>query len=341
MPMTRMKIPLLGSKAMLNMATLASARNIIENYIKLRQNETVLIVTDSTKLPIADILSYAVIEVNGESASEEELSMSIMIPRQERRREPPKCVAQAMKSADVILMPTRASMTFTKATREALSNARIGSMPGVNENMMLDGGLQAELSDIKTMTDKVANALLLTEEYRVTSPNKTNLVFRRDSRPIFRDNGDLSEKGKFGNLPAGEACFAIVEETAKGILVIDRMGETITSGVRLTIEKGRVVDCDGPSRQSFMELIESAKHSGYSDSDVVAEFGIGTNPTAKYVECEVESEKMYGTVHFGFGGNATLPGGKVDIPFHHDGIVLNAKLEINQELVLEGRRFYI
>ena len=245
-----------------------------------------------------------------------------------------------MKVADVILIPTKSSLTFTKSVREAQRNARIGSMPGVTEQMMIDGGLRADPFDIRDLTEKVARVLESAEEYVVTSRNGTDISFCRDNRKVFRDNGDLSEKGKLGNLPAGEACFPIVENSARGRLVIDRLGGIVTDGVQLKVEDGNIVDVSGPDAERFKELIDLAKGAGYPGSAIVAEFGIGTNPVAKYAEVEMEAEKMYGTVHFGIGGNATIPGGRSAIPFHHDLAIFDARLKIGGKLFLDGRKFF-
>jgi leucyl aminopeptidase (aminopeptidase T) len=333
--------PLLGSRAMLNLTTLKSAREIIRNNIKLKPGETVLIITDSTKIPIADALSYPVIEVNDNfSKAKEEISMSIMVPRITGGLEPPKCVAHAMKLADVILIPTKSSMTFTAATREARNNARIGSMPNVTENMMIDGGLRGDFFDTMFLTNRVAEALEIGDEYHVTSSNGTDITFRRGKRRVFRDDGNLSEKGKLGNLPAGEACLAIVEDSTNGVLVIDRMGEIVTKGIRLTVKEGRIVKVGGEDRHVFEKSLESAKDREHLDVNIVAEFGVGTNAAAKYAECEVEAEKMYGTVHFGIGGNEPI-GGTSKTSFHHDGLILDARLEVDHRLILEGRKFFV
>jgi len=333
-------VPLLGSRAMLNSATLNSARSIVRDYVKLEKDEKVLIVTDWTRLSVADVLSYAVIEVNESLTTRRELSMSMIAEREYGKEEPPKCVAAAMKVADVVLIPTKTSLTFTEAVREARSNARIGSMPGVIEQMMIDGGLRADPSDIRDLTEKVAKVLESAEEYVVTSRNGTNISFSRGERQVFRDDGDLSGKGKVGNLPAGEACMPIIENSAKGRLVIDRLGKIVTNGVELKVEDGRIVEVIGPDARRFKGLLDSARGAGYSTPNIVAEFGIGTNSAAKYVEVEMEAEKMYGTVHFGIGGNATIPGGQSAIPFHHDGMIFDAKLELGGKLFLDGRKFY-
>jgi leucyl aminopeptidase (aminopeptidase T) len=181
----------------------------------------------------------------------------------------------------------------------------------------------------------------MAEDYQITSSNGTRITFRRGDRRVFRDNGDLSEKGTIGNLPSGEACLAIVEDSADGTLVIDRMGNTIIEGVALIIENGKIVKVDGPDEKAFNVLIQSAIDAGISEPNIIVEFGVGTNAAAKYVDCEVEGEKMYGTVHFGIGGNAALPGGRSEMAFHHDGVVFDAKLEIDGRVVLDGRRFYV
>ncbi len=108
----------------------------------------------------------------------------------------------------------------------------------------------------------------------------------------------------------------------------------------MKVEDGNIVDVSGPDAERFKELIDLAKGAGYPGSAIVAEFGIGTNPVAKYAEVEMEAEKMYGTVHFGIGGNATIPGGRSAIPFHHDLAIFDARLKIGGKLFLDGRKFF-
>ncbi len=340
--MQNLRIPMLGSKSMMSFPTLESAKKIVRENLNIKQNEAVLIVSDSTRPHLADAMSYAVLELDDNcSKTSEKLALVFITPRHSQRKEPPRSVAAAMKATDVIIMPTSISLTFTEATIQAKRNSRIASMPGVTEEMMVNGGLSADYEEVKQLTREVAKVLESTKEFKVTSPNRTDLTFDRGGRPVLADDGDFSKKGKIGNLPAGEACFAIVEDSANGTLVFDRMGYIATSPLKLTIENGKVKRVEGRDKKNLLRILEAQEREGDLDATTVAEFGLGTNPMAKYLECPVEGEKMYGTVHFGIGSNEALPKGKSKSGIHHDGVILDARLELDGRVVVKGRKFYI
>jgi leucyl aminopeptidase (aminopeptidase T) len=330
-----MTIPLLGSRAMINDAIMPVARSILRTNVELKNEEAVFVVADSTRVQIADALAFAALELT------KEVSMSIMTPRRVSDKEPPKTIGVAMRSADVVLVCTEESITFTEAVRRARKNARIISMPGVTEKMIVNGGLSADFTFVKEQTSILERALHSASIYRISSANGTEVTFRRGKRNILCDDGDFSKKGKLGNLPAGEACFAIIENSTNGKIVVDRMGNIVTEPLKLTIEKGKIVNAEGRDSGRFMETINLAKKSGDINADNIAEFGVGTNPMARHVESELEAEKIYGTVHFGVGSNSTLPGGKSKSNIHHDGVILDPVLEIRNTVILRERKFYI
>ena len=68
---------------------------------------------------------------------------------------------------------------------------------------------------------------------------------------------------------------------------------------------------------------------------VLAECGIGLNPAARLTGHMLTDEGTLGSVHFGFGSNATV-GGYNDVPFHIDCVIREATLWIDQSAVLVG-----
>jgi leucyl aminopeptidase (aminopeptidase T) len=134
----------------------------------------------------------------------------------------------------------------------------------------------------------------------------------------------LNQKGRFGNLPAGEVFLAPVEGTAEGVLVLEWGSQAkFKSPLTVTIKGGRVVSVDGDESDevSWLESLLSA----HPDNTNIAELGIGTNPAATRPDNVLESEKILGTVHVAFGDNHTF-GGVVKAPLHHDFVLFDATL---------------
>jgi leucyl aminopeptidase (aminopeptidase T) len=67
----------------------------------------------------------------------------------------------------------------------------------------------------------------------------------------------------------------------------------------------------GGEAKVFPRFLKKGGDDGY----VLAEFGIGTNPNAKFVGELFEDEKVIGSVHFSFGNNFVF-GGSSHAPLH-------------------------
>jgi leucyl aminopeptidase (aminopeptidase T) len=67
---------------------------------------------------------------------------------------------------------------------------------------------------------------------------------------------------------------------------------------------------------------------------VLAECGVGLNPDAELTGSMLTDEGTNGTMHFGFGSNATV-GGQNDVSFHLDVVFREATLEIDGSPILE------
>lgn len=117
-----------------------------------------------------------------------------------------------------------------------------------------------------------------------------------------------------GDWPCGEIYIAPVEEKTDGhvyfpsVWVEDagRFGP-----VTLRVCGGRVVDCDDPGMQAWLDQLPG-------EGRVVAELGIGMNQSVQDL-CgyTVLDEKMAGTFHIALGSNSMF-GGKQDAPLHVD-----------------------
>jgi len=305
------------------------ARTAVETCMNVKPNETVLIVTDTGKVKIAEAFAYASASLGAETL------MTIMKPGKQHREEPPKPIKEAMKASDVILMPTTKSLSHTDARREATNQgARIASMPEITEDMMSLGGLAADYKDIAKRTMKIAEILEKGKNVEITTPSGTKLTMNIEGRTPEQDTGLYHNSGDWGNLPAGEACLAPVEGTTQGTLVIDSMGKTVKQPLTITVRNGWVKRIQGPDATRLERLLKSADKNAYN----IGELGIGTNPNARLTGVVLEDEKVLGTVHIALGDNTSYVGGHTKSKIHEDGILLHPTVKIDGRLIMkEGK----
>jgi len=145
--------------------------------------------------------------------------------------------------------------------------------------------------------------------------------------------------GELGSPPDIEANISPVEGASQGVAVIDgsipypSLG-LLAAPVRLRISDGRVVDMDGPGDVTA-ELTRLFDVADPDKTRVLAECGVGLNPLATLRGNMLMDEGAWGTMHFGFGSNATV-GGTNDVPFHLDFVFRAPTLTIDGVVAVRG-----
>jgi len=311
-----------------------AARIVVEDCLGVKKSEEVLIIVDEKTRRIGDALFDAAKSLGAEAVLVE------MLEREAHGSEPPRMVAEAMKSADVIIAPTSKSLTHTKARVEAnKSGARIASMPAITEDMMTRT-MSADYAKIKERSLKFRNLLSQGSEVRLTTPAGTDLTFSIAGREAMADTGILHDKGAFGNLPAGEACMAPVEGKTSGVAVIDVVMAgvgLIKTPIKLVVKDGYVTKISGGAEAKALSQLLAGKGEEVKN---IAELGIGTNEKATPSGSPLEDEKVIGTVHIGIGDNIIF-GGKVKAPMHLDGIMKNPTLVIDGKTVIKDGKHLV
>jgi leucyl aminopeptidase (aminopeptidase T) len=311
-----------------------AARIVVEECLGVKKSEEVLIIVDKKSRRIGKALFDAAKSLGAEAVLIE------MLEREAHGSEPPRMVAEAMKSADVIIAPTSKSLTHTKARVEAnKSGARIASMPTITEEMMART-MSADYAKIKERSLKFRNLLSKGSEVRLTTPAGTDLTFSIAGREAMADTGILHDKGAFGNLPAGEACLAPVEGKTSGVAVIDVVMAgvgLIKTPIKLVVKDGYVTKISGGAEAKALSKLLAGKGEEVKN---IAELGIGTNEKATPSGSPLEDEKVIGTVHIGIGDNIIF-GGKVKAPMHLDGIMKKPTLVIDGKTVIKDGKHLI
>jgi leucyl aminopeptidase (aminopeptidase T) len=244
--------------------------------------------------------------------------------------EPPAFVAEAMTEAAVIFAPTTCSLSHTRARAEATRRgARIATLPGITEATFARA-LPADFAELRRAGERLAAELSGAATCRLTSPAGTDVAFDLEGRMAEIDDGNLQGRDAFGNLPAGEAFIAPVEESAEGVVVFD--GSLANYGmldtpVRVQLAGGRAVSADGDAGRWLLRTLDAGGDGGR----LLAELGVGTNPLAVLSGNILEDEKVVGTAHVAFGTNVSF-GGTNSSAVHIDGVLLKPTIE------LDGRR---
>lgn len=299
------------------------------NCLGLKEKETFLVVADDEKKELAEALYEA-----GKSIGAEAM-LTVMRERSRSGEEPPAAIAAAMASAQVVVCVTRHSLTHTRARKEAAAaGARLATMPGITEDMFLEGAIAADYTEVKALTEKVTERLTGARQVRIEKDGRS-LTFSIAGRSGVPSTGMYLEPGQSGNLPSGEAYIAPAEGTASGQIVADGSVAGIgklSSPLLLTIEQGRLVRAEGG-----VEADKLLRMLGDGDGRQLAEFGIGTNDKARITGVVLEDEKVYGTIHVAFGSNHTF-GGTVDAGVHIDCVVVGPDVYLDDVPVMEKGR---
>ncbi len=315
-----------------NLPIMRGAWIAVGTCMNIKPGETVVVITDIKKLKVAEAFAYA------STAAGAKTTVSIMEPLKIGEKEPPKTVAEAMKAAEVVLMPTTRSLSHSDARKEASKlGARIASMPGITEAMMSVGGLTADYQEVAKLTNKVSAVLDKGKTVEISTPSGTRLTMSIEKRPSLRDTGLYHKAGDWGNLPAGEACLAPVEGTTQGMLAIDCMGKTVGKPLRITVKDGWARKFEGPDAARFEDLLKSADENAYN----IGELGVGTNPKARLTGAVLEDEKVLGTVHIALGDNTSYVGGHTKSKVHYDGILLSPTVRVDGRLIMENGKLLV
>lgn len=303
----------------------------VGDCLAVKKNETVLVVTDDAKKDLGEALY-----LTSKRFARESLLM-LMPQRSNHGQEPPPAVARAMLEADAVFLVTRMSLSHTEARRKAnAKGARIASMPGITEDMILRT-LNADYGRIKKLGEKLSGIVSGAPNIRITTRLGTDLAFSGRGRVAHPDTGIIPFKGGFTNLPAGEVYLAPVEGTANGKLVIDGAIAgmwPLKRPIEVAVSGGYAVGVGpGAEARRLWEILKPHGRQAFN----VAEFGIGTNYKARLTGRVLEDEKVLGTIHIAFGDNSTM-GGRVKVPSHQDGIVTRPTVWIGGRKLMEDGR---
>jgi len=307
----------------------------IRDCMGAKRNEKILIISDEQKRKIGFSLYENALRLGIESLYVE------MKSRKQNGEEPPKEIAELMQKFDVVFCPTTKSLTHTDARRAASANGvRVATFPGITENVMIRG-MNADYKKIAKLSIKLVNILEQGKKIRVTAPAGTDISFSIEGRKAIASKGLFHKKGESGNLPTGETFLAPVEGTANGVFVVDGsmagLGLIKNANIKIEVENGYATKITGGvlAKKLTQQLDAVGK-----DARNIAEFGIGTNDSAKLSGVLLEDEKVLGTIHIALGNNVSM-GGSVNVPLHLDGVIKKPTVYMDDKLFMKDGKLLV
>ena len=320
-----------------------SAKMVIETCMDIRRGENVLIVCDPTTGEIGQALHAATIEKS------ERVLLIVMPKAKHHGEEPPTPVANLMRQQQVILAPTKYSLTHTKAIRQALRDgARVATMPGITVDMFTHGGMAADFNNVKKRISNLGPHFRRRRIVNVKSKLGTEITFEVNWREWkLDDNGICNRPRMLTNLPAGKAFIMPREGTMNGTLIINGSWDSslLDQNIELQIENGIVIDVKGGTiaaniRQEFGEVAKKLRSKDRENVWTVAEFGFGMNDQARMGGNVLEDEKRLGTCYFSIGDNTAL-GGSSAVGIHIPGVLTGASVWLDDSQILQDGEFVL
>jgi len=307
----------------------------IRDCMGAKKNEKILVITDEIKREIGLSLHKNAIRLGYHSLLVEMKSGKI------NGEEPSDEVADLMQKFDVVFCPTAKSLTHTDARRNASAKGvRIATFPGITKDVMIRG-LNADYKKISALTIKLQKILETGKEIRVTAPAGTDISFSIAGRKAYASKGLFHAKGESGNLPTGEAFLAPVEGTANGVFVVDGsmagLGLIKNANIKIEVENGFAAKISGGV---IAKKLKAMLDSVGKNARNIAEFGIGTNDSAKLSGVLLEDEKVMGTIHIALGNNVSM-GGSVNVPIHLDGVVKKPTVWMDNKLLMKDGKLLV
>lgn len=282
----------------------------------VKGNEKVLVVTDETSRQIGEAMYQCAVEYT-------DATLICTKDRTTHGEAPTDCVAAAMAQADVIFSATTFSLYNTDARIKACEKgARFINMADYSLDMLKKGCLFTDWEEIRKLVDRTAKKIV-GKELRITTPAGTDFWTSIEGRHADVGYGTSIHKGEASSPPDAECAVGPVEDTARGVLVIDGsiplpgLG-IIKEPIRIEVEDGYLRKIEGGEEADILRKSLEA----FQDPRVylAAEVGFGLNPAASLSGRMLEDEGVFGTMHIGIGNNLSY-GGNCNTPIHIDLIM--------------------
>jgi len=329
------------------------AKNAIEDCLKVKEGEDLVIIADKETLGIGDALRDAAEKITRTVGY---YVLEDFVKNTKDATKCPEAILDAVKKADVSIYC--ASMKWYKWNSSSIVNdilraipdkkgVRHARMPGITKEIM-ETGMCADYSEVRRLSKKLYSLVKNATEIITTTEKGTYLTAKFDLKPNWHFS-DSSFRNKVENLPTGDMSAPV--KHIKGKLVIDgyigahlnnKYGEIERTPIEIEIKGNKVVEnsikCDNKSlRKEFHDYIFRPD----KNSSRIGAFMIGTNMgLEKVVGNLLQDEKLPGA-HVLFGSPSYFPLNKWSSKVICDCWIKNTTLLIDGKKVMAKGVFLI
>jgi len=331
------------------------AQQAVQNCVRVKAGESVVIVTDLQTKTLADAIKTQ-IELAGAQAYP--FIMEDFGERPECGTAPlafPEIMKELLSQAQVSFYIAQCRPGELKSFRmpmiETVQNhgLRHAHMPGFTE-IMMSQGMAADYEAIAKLCQRVYDIVAAAREIHVTSPAGTDLRanFSPDLQWIISD-GHI-EPVNWKNLPDGEVFTAPID--ANGVVVVDgcfgdffceKYGQIQDTPLKYELDNGRCaegsVTCTHDQlKQDFIEYTFGTD----KNANRLGEFAIGTNIGLSELIGNLLQDEKFPGIHLALGNPyPDKTGADWHSDAHNDGVLRNPTIVVDGQVIMQEGEFVI
>jgi len=331
------------------MGTIAEGvKQAVENCLKVKPGENVVIITDRETIEIGAALRAAIEKLT------DRIRFFVMEDFGLRPISFPDEMKNALAAATVSIYAAQGAKGELQTFRrhmlhaiEANANLRHAHMIGITPEIMADG-MCSDYQEIQRISRRVYEKVKNARTIRVVTDkgNDFTAQFSPDLKWTISD-GDI-QPGHWKNLPDGEVFTS--PATLNGQVVIDgclgdffaeRYASLEDTPIRVQVKDGRAqrdsLQCKNEAlRKEFAEYIFETDEN----SDRVGEFAIGTNTGLTHLIYNLLQDEKFPGVHIAFGSSLPAKTGATwDSKAHVDGVLKNPTIYVDGEIIMDKGTF--
>jgi aminopeptidase len=323
-------------------------KQAVENCLRVKAGETVVIITDKETIDIGSALKTAIEKITGK------IQLFVMEDFGERPIDFPQPIGDAVRAADVSIYAAQGAkgelqtfrMHMIKAI-EANSKLRHAHMIGITPQIMKDG-MCSDYKEIQRISRLVYEKVQNAGEIKVVTEKGCNFVAEFSPQLKWNISDGIIGPGHWKNLPDGEVTTSphnvngkVIIDGCLGDFFAERYGSLENMPIIIEVADGRAikesVKCDNEQlRQEFSKYLFETDEN----SNRVGEFAIGTNTGLTELIHNILQDEKFPGIHIAFG--SPLPsrtGAKWDSKAHVDGVIMVPSIYVDDEMIMDKGEF--
>ncbi len=323
-------------------------KQAVENCLKVKAGENVVIITDAETMEIGSAIKAAIEKITSK------VKFFLMEDFGDRPIDYPQAIDDAIKAADVSVYAAQGAEGELQTFRmrmlraiEANPNLRHAHMIGITPQIMKEG-MCSDYKEIQRVSRLVYEKVRNASEVRVVTEKGNDFIaeFSPELKWLVED-GNIPP-GDWKNLPDGEVCTCPVNVNGKvifdgclGDFFAEKYGSLENSPIIIQVENGRAVkesiQCENERlRNEFIKYL----FENDQNSNRVGEFAIGTNTGLTKLIYNLLQDEKFPSVHIAFGSPAPgKTGADWDSQSHVDGMIKDPTIYVDGVVLMNKGQF--